>query len=315
VRSASLSTILLFSGADWRTWLDIPGFHAARDEDVFARIVSVTPSYFETVGMTLLAGRGIEARDTAEAPLVAVINETMARKYFPDGRALGRTMTLKRSPPKPEPPIEIVGIVRDSRFNDVRDDILPLFFVSYQQAPGGVRGIEVRTAEPVAAVTEAVRQTVQQVTPDVMIRSVRTLADQVDRTIGPERLIANLCVAFGGLALLLAGIGLYGVMAYSVAHRTGEIGIRMALGATRGGVLRLMLTESAPIVAGGAILGLTGAWAASRLIGSFLFGLTPTDAATMAAATMVLLAVSALAEYVPARRAACVDPMVALRHE
>ena len=149
----------------------------------------------------------------------------------------------------------------------------------------------------------------------MMIRSVRTLEEQVDRTIGPERMIANLCVAFGGLALLLAGIGLYGVMAYSVAHRTGEIGIRMALGATRGGVLRLMLAESAPIVVGGVLLGVAGAWAASRLIGSFLFGVTPTDGATMTAATVVLMAVSALAVYVPARRAARVDPMVALRNE
>ncbi len=148
-----------------------------------------------------------------------------------------------------------------------------------------------------------------------MIRSVRTLEEQVDRTIGPERLIANLCVAFGGLALLLAGIGLYGVMAYSVAHRTGEIGIRMALGATRGSVLRLMLTDSAPIVIGGVLLGVAGAWAASRLIGSFLFGLTPSDGVTMMAATMVLIAVSALAVYVPARRAARVEPIVALRHD
>jgi ABC-type antimicrobial peptide transport system permease subunit len=128
-------------------------------------------------------------------------------------------------------------------------------------------------------------------------------------------MIANLCVAFGGLALLLAGIGLYGVMAYSVAHRTGEIGIRMALGATRGGVLRLMLIDSAPVVIGGALLGLAGAWAASRLIDSFLYGVTPTDGATMAVATVVLMAVSALAVYVPARRAARVDPMVALRSE
>jgi putative ABC transport system permease protein len=205
--------------------------------------------------------------------------------------------------------------VRDARFNDVREEALPLMYVPYQQHPSGVRGIEVRTAEPIATVTEAVRQAVLQVAPDVMIRSVRTLDEQVDRSIGPERLIANLCVAFGGLALLLAGIGLYGVMAYSMAHRTGEIGIRMALGATRGGVLRLMLTDSAPIVLVGALLGLAGASIASRLIGSFLFGLAPTDGVTMMTATVVLMAVSALAVYIPARRAARVDPMVALRHD
>jgi putative ABC transport system permease protein len=318
VRSASLSTVLLFSGADWRTRLHIPGYQESANEDMYARFVTVSSNYFETVGMTLLAGRGIEARDTAEAPRVAVVNETLARRYFPDGRALGKTMTQELSlpsGPSQSPPIEIVGIVRDSRFNDPREEVLPLLYVPYQQHPSGLRGIEVRTAEPVAAVTEAVRRAVAEVTPDAMIRSVRTLSDQVDRTIGAERLIANLCVAFGGLALLLAGIGLYGVMAYSVAHRTGEIGIRMALGATRGSVLRLMLTESAPIVIGGALLGLAGAWMASRLIGSFLFGLTPTDATTIVTATLVLLAVSAFAVYVPARRATRVDPMAALRHE
>jgi predicted permease len=318
VRSASLSTVLLFSGAEWWVQLQIPGYQASADENVAARFVTVSSKYFETVGMKLLAGRAIDDRDTAEAPRVAVVNEAMARKYFPDGKVLGKTMTQVLSlPPGSERlrPMEIVGIVRDARFNDVREAAEPLTYVPYPQHPSGLRGIEVRTTEPIAAMTEAVRRTAAEVVPDLMIRSVRTLDEQVDRTIGPERMIANLCVAFGGLALLLAGIGLYGVMAYSVAHRTGEIGIRMALGATRGGVLRLMLVESAPIVIGGTLLGLGGAWAASRLIASFLFGLTPTDATTMVTATMVLIAVSALAVYVPARRAARVDPMTALRHD
>jgi putative ABC transport system permease protein len=321
VRSASLSTVVLFSGTEWRALLNIPGYQPATDEEVWARTVNVSPGYFETVGMTLLAGRAIDARDTAGAPRVAVVNDTLARKFFPGvpaGQVLGKTMTQAinlPSGPGQSGPIEIVGIVRDAGFNDVREAARPLMYEPYLQHPGGLRGIEVRTTEPIAAVAEAVRRTLMQVAPDAMIRHVRTLEEQVDRTIGPERLIAHLCAAFGGLALLLAGIGLYGVMAYSVAHRTGEIGIRMALGATGGRVLRLMLVESAPIVIGGALLGLAGAWMASRLIGSFLFGLTPTDTATMMMATAVLMAVSALAVYVPARRAARVEPMVALRHE
>jgi predicted permease len=322
VRSASLSTVVLFSGTEWRALLNIPGYQASGNEEAWARTVNVSPNYFQTLGMPLLAGRDFDTRDAIGTPRVAIVNDALARKYFPGlpfAQVLGKRMTQAitlPSGPSQSGPIEIVGIVRDARFNDVRETARPLMYEPYLQHPGGgLRGIEVRSTEPPATVTDAVRRTLRQVAPEAMIRHVRTLEEQVERTIGPERLIANLCVAFGGLALLLAGIGLYGVMAFSVAHRTGEIGIRMALGATRGGVLRLMLVDSAPVVIGGALLGLAGAWAASRLIGSFLFGLTPTDAATMTTATVVLIAVSALAVYVPARRAARVDPMVALRYE
>jgi ABC-type lipoprotein release transport system permease subunit len=186
--------------------------------------------------------------------------------------------------------------------------------MSLQQSPRTLRGIEVCTAEAVSQISEQVRQAVLDVTPDLMIRRIATLDAQIDETIRPERMLANLCVAFGVIALLLASIGLYGVLAYSVAQRTGEIGIRMALGATRSAVLQLVLGESAAVVLGLAI-GIGLALATTRLLSTFLFGITPWDAGTMAAATAVLVLVAGAAAWLPARRATKVDPMVALRHE
>jgi ABC-type antimicrobial peptide transport system permease subunit len=208
-----------------------------------------------------------------------------------------------------------VGIVRDAKYNNLRADIKPMFFMPLQQLPRRIRGIEVRTAEPIAAIGAAVRQAVMEVTPDLMVRRVATLSGQVDRTLAAERMIATLSAAFGAMALLLASIGLYGVLSYGVAQRTGEIGIRMALGATRARVLALVLRQSLAVVAGGILLGTVLAFAATRLIAKLLYGVTPTDAVTIAAAIGFLLAVAGLAAFLPARRASRVDPLVALRYE
>jgi len=312
VESASLSTIPLFSDTDLYASLKIPDYPSSSDAPVDARFNSVSPGYMETLGMTLVEGRTIQEQDTGE-PLVVVINQTMARKYFPRGSAIGQTMQLTTSAMAGRP-IQVIGVVRDAKYNNLRAETKPMFFRPIQQFPGRIRAIEVRTSAPPSAVITSVKQALLDVGQDLMIREVIPLTAQIDRTVAAERLIGRLGIAFGGIALLLAAIGLYGVLSYGVAQRTGEIGIRMALGATRGDVLTLIVRQSLVVVAGGVAAGLALALAGTRFIATFLYGLTPTDVSTLLGATALLLGAAAIAAYVPARRATRVDPVVALRH-
>jgi predicted permease len=263
--------------------------------------------------MSLAEGRSIEERDSQNAPLVAVVNETMARRYF-SGSPVGRSMQLVNGPNRGKP-VEIIGIVRNAKYNDLRADVKPMFYVPIVQMPRSLRSLEVRTALPLAAITGPVRQALADVSKDVMIRRVVSLSEQVDLSLAAERLIMRLCSFFGILAMLLACIGLYGVMSYAVAQRTGEIGIRMALGASSHSVLWLVLRQALTVVGAGVAIGIPLAWASTRLVASFLYGLSPTDAPTIALAAVLLLSAAVLAAYLPARRAARVDPMVALRYE
>jgi predicted permease len=308
VESASLSTIPIFSDTDLYAPVRIP--HS--DTRLDARFNSVSPGYFETLGMTLLEGRTIEQSDIRE-PLVAVINQSMARQYFPSGSAVGRSMEIGTANMVGKP-IQIVGVVRDAKYNNVRAETKPMFFRPIQQFPSRIRAIEVRTSAPSSEVVASVRKVLLEVGQDLMVREVIPLTAQVDRTLAAERLIGRLFIAFGVIALLLAAIGLYGVLAYGVAQRTSEIGIRIALGATPGAVLSLIGRQSLVVVAGGIAAGLALAFAGTRFIASFLYGLTPTDAGTIVGATTVLLSAAAIAAYIPARRAARVDPVDALRH-
>jgi putative ABC transport system permease protein len=314
VQSASLSSLILFGPSDISTFLNIHGYAPQQGESVRARYNAVSPGYFETLGMTLIAGRGIEERDTENAPLAVVINEAMAHRYFPGGSAVGRIMEINRDPITGRP-VEIVGVVRDAKYNNVRVEVRPMFYVSNQQVPMRMRSIEVRTREPIGSLAVSVRSAVSAVTGDVMIRSVVTLSSQVDRTLAGERMITMLCAFFGALALLLASIGIYGVLSYAVTARTQEIGIRMALGATAKNVLWLVLRQSLTVVLIGIGLGLPLAFGCTRLISGFLYGISPTDPAAIALATLLLILVALLACYLPARRATKVDPMIALRNE
>jgi len=314
VRQASVSGLMLFSSSDIYAPLRIYDYTPAPNEEMMARFNSVSPGYFETVGMTLVAGRDIEDRDAQGAPLVAVVNEAMARRYFPGGNALGRIMEINAGP-LPHPPIEIVGIVRDAKYNNLRAEVKPMFYRSFQQFPRSMRTLEVRATEPSAGLAGHVRNALSEVSKDVMIRRAVTLPAQVDQTLAGERLITTLCAFFGGLALLLASVGLYGVLSYAVTQRTQEIGIRMALGATARNVRWLVLRQSLTVVLGGLALGLSLALVSTRLIVSFLYGLSPTDPAAIVFSTLLLFAVALVACYLPARRATKVDPLVALRHE
>jgi predicted permease len=269
------------------------------------------PTTFQDDGMPLISGRGFTERDNQTAPKVAIINETAARKYFPNENPLGLRFgqTVEQSGQ-----IEIVGVLRDAKYNSVRDDIPPTMYVPHLQGrPATV--FQVRTAGDPAAAIGAIREAVRQIDPNLPLMDVATQDEEIDKNLQQERVFAQAYAMFGGLAMLLASVGLFGLMSYSVARRTNEIGIRMALGARAGDVLRLVMSESMRLVAIGVAIGLAVAMAAGRLVSSLLFGLGATDAITILVATAVMVAVSALAGYLPARRASRVDPLVALHYE
>ena len=312
VRSVAWSNPSLMSPQRFSSDMYIQGrtYPQRRGDPVSGAIVS--PSFFETMEIPLAAGRGFTERDTKNAPLVAIINEAAARLYFPDGSALGRRFgqTLTESGQ-----IEIVGIVRDAKYNNVREAVPPTMYRSYHQGYAGSVTFEVRTAgDPLTAIP-AVREAVRAVDPNVPIINVTTQQQEVENRFRQERLFAQAGTMFGGLALLVASVGLFGLMSYSVARRTSEIGVRMALGAERADVLQLVMRESMTLVLVGVLLGLAAALAASRPMASLLFGLAPADPITIAAALAVMLLLSTVAAYLPARRASRVDPIVALRYE
>jgi predicted permease len=277
-------------------------------------IVVVSPSFFETLNIPVLVGRGFTPRDVTGAPLVAVINETAAKKFFPGGSPIGRRFGTS---PEESGKLEVVGVLRDIRYNSVRDPAPPTMYVPYLQSSRLRNGavIEVRTAGDPLAMMGAIREAVRQVDPDLPLLDMTTQLEQVERRFLQEKVFAQAYALFGGMALLIAAVGLFGLMSYSVARRTNEIGIRMALGAQGADVLRLVMRESMVLVAAGVAIGLIVAVAASRVVATLLFGLAPTDAVTMAVAMIVMMAVSAFAGYLPARRASRVDPIVALHYE
>ena len=317
VESASFSGLMLFSPSDISTPFSIPGSPPQPGVPMSARFNSVTPGYFETVGMRLAAGRSFEERDDdpAAAP-VMVVNESMAKRFFSPRveEAIGRSILITGGPARNKR-IEIVGVVRDAKYNNLRAGTAPMFYIPYAHLTRSLRALEVRSSLPIAALAGPVREALSSTSKEIMIRQVLPLAEQVDSSLSAEQLLLRLCVVFGGLALLLACVGLYGVIAYSVAQRTAEIGLRVALGATPGSVMRGVLRETLVLVVAGIALGIPAAMLGSKLIVTFLFGLTPRDPATLVGATAILLAAATLAAALPAMRAARVDPNVALRCE
>ncbi|HKF58422.1 MAG TPA: ABC transporter permease [Blastocatellia bacterium] len=326
VESVSVSGLLLFSPSDIGAPLTVRDYTPAPGENVFARFNSVSPGYFETVGMSLLEGRGIEESDRQDAPKIAVVNEAMARRYFRDGRSVGGCIEIaqrlpasmgfaKNSGSSNQTPIQVVGVVRDAKYNNLRQDAQPMFYVPIAQMPRSLRSLEVLTSRSLSEIAGPVQNALAGVSTDLMIRRVVSLSDQVDQSLAGERLIMDLCSFFGGLAILLACVGLYGVLSYAVAQRKSEIGIRMAVGATRQSVLWLVLRETTYILLAGAAVGIPVILGSTRFVTAFLYGLTPADPATIAAATILLFIAAFLASLGPALRASRVDPMVALRYE
>ena len=273
---------------------------------------SISPNFFETMEIPVVSGRGFNARDNEPAPKVVVINEAAVRKYFPNENPIGQRFgsSIENSNQ-----LEVVGVLQDAKYNSVRDPAPPTMYVPYLQTRAGSAVMEVRTAGDPASVTSGVREAVRQIDSNLPMMDVSTQLEQVERRFVQEKLFAQACTMFGGLAMLVAAIGLFGLMSYTVSRRTNEIGIRMALGAQRGDVMRQVLRESMILVAVGVAIGVAAAFGAGRFLSTILFGLAPNDVLTIAAATLVMVAVSALAGFLPARRASRVDPMVALRYD
>jgi predicted permease len=277
---------------------------------------SISDRYFSTMGAALLAGRDFDRRDSATAPQVAIVTESFARVFFNGANPIGRTLQIDEVPGKPRPSYEIVGFARDSKYNDLRDPFEPLIYVPVAQDELAATRprLVVRSRVAGAVVASAVTALAREVHPATVV-TFRTLESQVDDSLVRERLLATLSGVFGGLAALLATIGLYGVMSYMVARRRSEIGIRMALGADRRDVVRMVMREAGVLLIAGLAVGTVSALAAAQSARSLLFGLTPHDPLTLVTAAAALAAVAALASYIPARRASRLEPTEALREE
>jgi predicted permease len=271
------------------------------------------------MGIPLLQGRTFGAQDSATSPKVVVVNQTFANKFFPGENAIGKRFTY--DPAKPDE-MEIVGICKDAKYQSQRDDIPPTIYSSYRQdRPMGNAVFEVRTAGDPTAIVASVRNVVREIEPNLPVQNVKTQVEQADETLRMERLFAKLLTLFALLAQQLAAIGLFGVLAYAVSQRTHEIGIRMALGADRGNVLRMIVRQGMTLAVLGVVLGLVGAWALTKYLESWvslskmLFGVKVNDPLTYGLIAVLLTVVALIACYIPARRAMKVDPLVALRYE
>ncbi len=277
---------------------------------------AVGDAYFTTLRIPVVAGRGFAPTDTETSPKVAVVNQALAKEFFPNESAVGksfRTEDMKSN----KLTYQIVGVCADTHYANLREDPPPVFYVDYQQAPGMDWGMTfaVRTRMARAAITPELRRAVEGVDRNLPLTDVRTEQEQIDELTKNERVFADLTSGFGVLALVLASIGIYGIMAYSVSQRTNEIGIRMALGAEPGQVLRMVLGEASWVALIGVVAGLAGALALGRVIASMLYGLKPWDPATLVGSAVLLGLVALGASWIPAQRAAGVEPMRALRHE
>ena len=316
VRSASWATVNPMGGRDRGARLEVPGFtaRAPRDNDIHMAVVS--PGYFETFGVPLLLGRAFTERDGATAPKVAIVNETAARFYFGDTVPLGRKVRFTNYP-TPDAIYEIVGVVKDFRHDSLREQVSRFIFLPIPQSVERIHrlSLAVRCAGNAAGYAALVRQQLQSVRPTLVLTNVATVEQQVEDSLRRERLISALAAAFGALALTLACIGLYGTLSYAVARRTSEIGIRMALGATSGSMIWLVLREVVMLASAGVLLGAPAIVAVAQLSRALLYGVGPFDLPALAGAFAVMLAAAAVAGFVPARRAGRLDPMSALRCE
>jgi predicted permease len=313
VVSASASSDVLISDVAMGGWnaIEVEGSPPS-GRRMSTSINYVAPRFFETMGIPLLTGRGPQIGDTASRPKVAVINETFARKYFPDTSPVGRRFRWKGG----KDWMEVVGIVGDVKFSSVRAEPPPIVHIPFLQSPWMIdMTFEVRAATSAAAVARGIYSAVRALDPNLPVVEMRSQEQQIASSLNTERLFAKLAGLFGALGLTLACVGLYGIMAYNVTLRTGEIGIRMALGANPRGILWLILKGTLPLVLIALLTGSLLALGTTRLIASILYGVAPNDHVTLGGSMLLLFLVATLAAWIPARRAAKVDPMVALRYE
>ena len=278
-----------------------------------ARTLAAGPRFLTTMQIPILAGREIDDRDRAGSRPVAVISERLARTYFENENPVGRRITL----PGEKRDLEIVGVSADVRYGGLKneEENATTVFVAASQFTPDQMTYALRTAGDPLRFVRSVREIVREADSRIPVTNVATQAAEIDRTISRELTFAKLCTGFAVLALLMASVGLYGTMSYNVARQTGEIGVRMALGAQRGSVIWMVLRGVLLLAAGGLAISVPAALLASRLVKSFLFETQPNDPGTLAMAVVVLLSAAILAGYAPARRASRVDPLAALRQE
>jgi putative ABC transport system permease protein len=312
VQSAALVRAVPFSGNGGTTGYAIEGRPApAAGSLPQARFHLVTPEYFKTMRIPLLKGRDFTDRDDLQTPLVAVINETFARREWPDDDPIGKHFTTPNTPS----PVTVIGVVGDTKHYTATEPAVPQLYVAHYQVPLIFCSLVARTSVPPESLTNDIRKAIWSVDKDQPVWAVRSLAAQVEGTHGQSRFLALLLGIFAVVALLLAGVGIYGVTSYGVAQRTHEIGIRLALGASGERVLREVVGRSVRLTMVAVAIGLLGAVVMGRLATAMLFGVKPTDPGALAVAALVLGVVSVAACYIPARRAARVDPVIALAEE
>jgi putative ABC transport system permease protein len=312
VESAALVRAVPFSGNGGNVGYIVEGTTAPDSASIpQSRVHFITPDYFKTLRIPILKGRDFTDRDDLQTPLVAIVNETFARRAFASEDAIGKHFTT----PQTQGLVTIVGVVGDTKHYTATEPAVPQIYVSHYQVPLIFSSLVARTTVPPMSITNEVRRAVWSVDKDQPVWSIYSLETAVERTQGQSRFLAMLLGVFAAVALLLAGVGVYGVTSYGVAQRTHEIGIRIALGASGDRVLRDIVGRGVRLTIVAVAIGLVGAIAMGRLASAVLFGVKPTDPGALAGAATVLAFVSVIATFVPARRAAHVDPVIALADE
>jgi putative ABC transport system permease protein len=315
VASAALSAVTPVSGSTWNHRIELPDGPNLPEKERQTYVNSVSSGWFRTYGTPMLAGRDFGTGDTSSAPQVAIVNEAFAKKFTGGRNPIGTRIRQPGNAVRPAIERQIVGYVKDAVYRSLRDPVPPTMYIPYAQQPEppSSMSVSVRAASgSPALLTKPLASALTQVHSDIAI-TFRPLADQVNAALIQERIVAWLSAFFGGLALLLAGLGLYGVMSYAVSRRRTEIGIRMALGAAPGGVVALVLRRVAILVGIGTIAGAVVSLWASRFVSTLLYGLQPRDPLTLIAAILVLVTIGAMAGWLPARRASRIDPARVLR--
>jgi predicted permease len=314
VASVAQVDITPVSGNGWDNLVGVDGAAAVNGKD--CNFDALSPGYFKTMGTTVLAGREFNDRDTLSAPKVAIVNETFARTFFGGANPVGHTFRVSAEAGKAEPVYQIVGLVRNSKYHDLREDFQPIAFLpkTQDETPGPGATFVVRVAVPPGPVMNAAKNAIREMDPAIQIE-FHALSLQLQNSLLREKLMATLSGGFGFLAAVLALLGLYGVISYTVAQRRNEIGVRVALGATRANVVGLVMREAAVLLGVGLAAGIGLSLWAGTAAATLLFGLKPHDLASLTAAAALLASIALLASYIPARRAAGADPMPALRSD
>jgi putative ABC transport system permease protein len=313
VKAVSLASYVPLGPDDTLAELRIEGGEPApgSDQDLVGSMV-VDSDYFQTMGTPLLRGRNFGVADGEDSPKVVIINETLAKRYWPGVDAIGKRLRLGAVD---APLREVVAIVQDAKWRHIGEPPRAVVYRPNSQAWSPLSSFVVRTAGPPNAMLADVRREVQRLDPNLPVQALRTLPEHVSEALWPARLGAGLLAVFGLLALMLAAVGLSGLIAYLISQRTHEFGIRLALGAQAGDVFKLVIWQGMKLTLSGVVIGLLGSFALTRLMQNLLHGLSPTDPLTFLAITSLLVAVALLASYIPARRATKVDPLMALRYE